>query len=210
MLDAARAEGVLLVYARSTNPPPHGPIRNLLSRGAKGVVAFLVGDGRIVHFQSYRLVNGEIARSLAAYCGQGVYLDVALAWVVDRLATCPLELRRDSKRASGYNLPRLFGHFWKLVLTAGTRPLRMIAVLGGFSMLVALGLAVKAFYEKLINQVPVAGWTSLIVVLSFFSGVTLFSLAIIAEYLGLSLNMAMGKPTYLSVSRPASKPGSAP
>jgi len=210
MLDAALAEGVLLVYARPTNPPPHGAVRNLLSRGAKGVVAFLIGDGRIVHFQSYRLVNGEIARSLAAYCGQGVYLDVALAWVVDRFSTCPLELRGDSTRASGYNLPRLFGHFWRLVLTAGTRPLRMIAALGGFSMLVALGLAVKAFYEKLINQVPVAGWTSLIVVLSFFSGVTLFSLSIIAEYLGLSLNMAMGKPTYLSVSRPAQKPGSAP
>lgn len=210
MLDAARSEGALLVYARPTNPPPHGFLRNLCSRGAKSLVSFLVGDKRIVHFQSFRLVNGEIARSLAAYCGQGVYLDIALSWVADKLAICPVEVRRDDQRASGYNYSRLIGHFWRLILTAGTRPLRLIAVLGVFSMMVALGISVKAFWEKWFNQVPVAGWTSLIVVLSFFSGVTLFALAVIAEYLGLSLSMAMGKPTYLTVSRPSGKRGKAP
>jgi undecaprenyl-phosphate 4-deoxy-4-formamido-L-arabinose transferase len=55
----------------------------------------------------------------------------------------------------------------------------------------------------------VEGYTSLLIVVCFFSGVILFSLGIIAEYLGLALTMAMGKPLYLTVSRlrPPEKPG---
>ena len=78
----------------------------------------------------------------------------------------------------------------------------MIALLGGFSILVAVAVMFKAFLDKYLHQVPVAGWTSLIVVLSFFSGVILFSLSVIAEYIGLTLNMAMGRPTYLVVYHP--------
>jgi undecaprenyl-phosphate 4-deoxy-4-formamido-L-arabinose transferase len=39
-------------------------------------------------------------------------------------------------------------------------------------------------------------------VICFFSGVILFSLGIIAEYLALTLTTAMGRPLYVTVSRP--------
>ena len=210
LLDEAIASGSGLIYGRPVNPPPHGWFRNLLSWGAKRVVSLLVGNDRIGLFQSYRLVDGEVARSLAAYCGRGVYLDIALDWVVDRVSTAPVTLRTEGGRPSGYNLLKLLSHFWRLVLTAGTRPLRMIAVLGGISILMAVGVTFKAIYERLMHQVPVAGWTSLIVVLSFFSGVILFSLSVIAEYMGLTLNMAMGRPTYLVVYHPPRQRGKTP
>jgi undecaprenyl-phosphate 4-deoxy-4-formamido-L-arabinose transferase len=206
LLDRALVTGAPLVYARPANPPPHGRLRNLLSRLAKTVVALLVGNPRVGLFNSFRLMSGEIARSLAAYCGHRVYLDIALSWVVDRVATCPVTLRQERRRASGYTLLKLLSHFWSLVLTAGTRPLRAIALLGALTILVAIGISVNAVHAKLVHKVEVAGWTSLIIVLSFFSGVTLFSLSVIAEYLGLTLNMAMGKPTYLVVSQPPRKP----
>jgi undecaprenyl-phosphate 4-deoxy-4-formamido-L-arabinose transferase len=206
LLDRALATGAQLVYARPSNPPPHGPLRNALSRLAKRGVALLVGDPRIALFNSFRLMTGEIARSLAAYCGHRVYLDVALGWIVGSVTTCPVVLREERGRASGYTLLKLTAHFWRLILTTGTRSLRLIAMLGAFSILVAIGVSVNSLHAKLIHQVPVAGWTSLIILLSFFSGVTLLCLAVIAEFLGVTLNMAMGKPTYLVVSEPPRTP----
>jgi polyisoprenyl-phosphate glycosyltransferase len=206
LLDRALATGAQLVYARSSNAPPHGPLRNGMSRLAKLSVALMVGNSRIVLFNSFRLMSGEVARSLAAYCGHGVYLDIALGWVVDRVATCPVLLRQERGRPSGYTFVQLLLHFWRMVITSGTRPLRAIALLGVFSILVAIGVSVHALHAKIVHQVEVAGWTSLIILLSFFSGVTLFGLSVIAEYLGVTLNMAMGKPAYLVVSRPPQKP----
>ena len=57
-------------------------------------------------------------------------------------------------------------------------------------------------YAKIAHRVPIQGWTSLIIAVSLFSGMILFSLGVIAEYLALALTMAMGKPLYLLVSRP--------
>ena len=161
------------------------------------------GTAQMAHFNSYRLVRGDIARSLAAYCGHGVYLDVALAWVVGRWATGPVTLRPDRRfRPSGYTFRRLFAHFGRLILTAGTRPLRLISVVGFLAVLAGAGLSAVIVCGALRHQIPVQGYTSLIVVICFFSGVVLFSLGIIAEYLALSLTTGMGRPLYVTVSRP--------
>src|SRR5664279_5536740 len=77
-LDVALSQGSQLVYADPVNTPPHNMLRNGTSRLAKWVFStFLTGNSDGV-FQSYRLVLGEIGRSVAAYAGSGVYLDVAI------------------------------------------------------------------------------------------------------------------------------------
>jgi undecaprenyl-phosphate 4-deoxy-4-formamido-L-arabinose transferase len=50
------------------------------------------------------------------------------------------------------------------------------------------------------------GWTSTMVVLLVSTGAILFALGVIAEYVGVNVNMAMGKPAYLIVSDPALGP----
>jgi undecaprenyl-phosphate 4-deoxy-4-formamido-L-arabinose transferase len=202
MLDAALDADAALVYGAPRNAPSHGLVRNALSRFVKRASALIVGDPQMAHFNSFRLVRGDIARTLAAYCGHGVYLDVGLAWVVGRWTTCPVSLRPDRGRPSGYTFGKLAEHFGRLILTAGTRPLRVIALLGFLSVLVAIGLSALMVWRKITLQIPVQGYTSLIVVICFFSGVILFSLGIIAEYLAQGLAMAMGRPLYVTVSRP--------
>ena len=201
MLDVALTQRARLVYAQPTNPPPHGLLRNALSRSAKLVSSKMLGN-RIGAFNSFRLIEGEIARGVAAYCGANVYLDVALSWVVGRAAHCPLALRSERGRPSGYTFRRLFRHFWQLVLTSGTLPLRFVALVGAFSIVFSFAISVWAAWQRLQNKVPVQGWTSTFIVTCFFSGLILISLGIIAEYLGVAVSMAMGKPAYLIVSRP--------
>ncbi len=202
MLDAALSERVQLVYARPRNSPPHGWLRNATSRLAKTLANSMIGVGTTGHFSSYRLVAGEVARSLAAYCGCGVYLDVALRWIVARVGFCPVSLRPEQGRPSGYSLGRLLSHFSFLVMTAGARPLRFISLLGVVAMGLALVIALWAMYAKLRGQVPVQGWTSLVIVVTFFSGCILLALGVIAEYLALNLSITMGKPLYLVTTTP--------
>ncbi len=209
MLDIALSSNSRLVYAKPTNSPPHGFLRNALSRSAKLVSSKMLGN-RIGAFNSFRLIEGEIARGVAAYCGADVYLDVALSWVVGSAAHCALALRTERGRPSGYTFQRLFRHFWQLVLTSGTLPLRLVAVMGAVSIVFGFLISLWAIWQRLENRVPVQGWTSIFIVTCFFSGVILISLGVIAEYLGVAVSMAMGKPAYLIVSRPAEDFGRKP
>ena len=202
LLDAAMQNNVQLVYAQPNNNPPHGLLRNLLSVSAKKIASLLIGNRNINEVNSFRLIDGEIARSLAAYCGNSVFLDVALLWVVANICRCPVRLRREMDRPSGYSMYKLLKHFWELLLTSGTRPLRLITTIGFGSMLLAITITVFALWMKFHLQVPVQGWTSLVIVVSFFSGCILMALGIIAEYLAVTLTIVMGKPLYLVTAKP--------
>ena len=202
LIDCAVASALQLVYAQPTNPPPHGWLRNTLSRTAKGISTRLLGNRSIGSFNSFRLVDGEIARTLAAYCGNGVYLDVGLFWIAGQIGHCPIHLRNEMGRPSGYSYLKLIGHFWSLILTTGTRPLRFITVMGFFSILLALAIAAYALHGKIVGQVPVQGWASLLIVVAFFSGCILAALGVIAEYLAVTMGIVMGKPLYVVSTKP--------
>jgi hypothetical protein len=205
-LDVALKQGAQLVYAEPVNPPPHNLLRNGSSRLAKWVFStFLTGRTEST-FQSYRLVLGEIGRSVAAYAGSGVYLDVAMGWVSSPPAACPVRLRNEGGRPSGYSTRALLSHFVHLVLSSGTRALRMVSALG---VLFGLGGLCFALYLLVVrfttNTIP-QGWTSTMVVVLMSTGAILFSLGVIAEYLGVVVHMAMGKPLYLIVGDPQDGP----
>lgn len=197
LLETAMTEQADVVYAAPSNEPPHGILRNAASRGAKRIVASLAGDAPSRAFNSYRLLLGEVARSVAAYAGPGIYLDVALHWVSRRTTTCAMPMRAEGGRASGYSGRSLLSHFWRLVLSSGTKPLRWVSYTGvGFA---ALAVVVTALL--VVGRLSIAwdapGWASTLAVLFFCTGVILFCIGVIAEYLGVAVNMAMGKPLYL-------------
>lgn len=202
LLDTALCSGAQLTYASPQNPPPHGWLRNSLSRTAKWIGVHVLGNTLIGRFNSFRLLEGDVARSLAAYCGSGVFLDVALGWVVGSVAYAPVMLRAEHNHRSGYTFGSLLQHFWRMLLSSGTKPLRFITLLGACSIIVALLLTIYALWMKIQRAVPVQGWASLVIVSSFFSGSILLALGIIAEYLAVSLNIVMGRPLYVIVPHP--------
>jgi undecaprenyl-phosphate 4-deoxy-4-formamido-L-arabinose transferase len=202
MLDCALEQSLQLVYALPTNPPPHGWLRNILSWTAKEISTRLLGNRTIGHFNSFRLIDGEIARTLAAYCGNSVYLDVGLFWVTGRIGHHPVRLRNELGRPSGYSYYKLIGHFWHLILTTGTRPLRLITIVGFCSIFLAIAITVYALYGKFSSRIPVQGWASLVITVSFFSGCILAALGVIAEYLAVTMGIVMGKPLYVVSSKP--------
>lgn len=202
MLDQAVNQSLQLVYAQPIKPAPHGWFRNTMSKTAKYLATKLLGNSQIGMFNSFRLMDGEVARTLAAYCGHGVYLDVGLFWIAGRIGQCPVMLREELERPSGYSIVKLVNHFWTLVLTTGTRPLRLITLTGFSSLILAIAISCYALYGKLFLNTAVQGWASLLIVVSFFSGATLTSLGVIAEYLAVTMGIAMGRPLYVVATKP--------
>jgi undecaprenyl-phosphate 4-deoxy-4-formamido-L-arabinose transferase len=207
LLDTAMEHNASVTYAMPSNPAPHGFLRNVASKGAKKAVRFLLSSDDATSYQSFRLVTGEVARSVAAYAGHGVYLDVAMGWIADKTATCPVLLREEGDRRSGYRLRSLLSHFWRMVISSGTRGLRMVSLIGAIFALAGIGLAIYFVIAYLTGHgAGQQGWTSTMVVLLVSTGAILFALGVIAEYVGVNVNMAMGKPAYLIVSDPALGP----
>ena len=204
LLDTAYENTAQLVYGTPTNPPPHSAFRNAGSRFAKRLFAGSLSDGGFAEFNSYRLILGEIGRSVAAYTGTGVYLDVALSWVVADVTTCPVVARSEGREANNYGFRKLAGHFGRLLVSSGTKPLFFVSWLGILFVLLGAAVSIWVAYQRITGELVIAGWASTFIALMLIGGAMLFSLGIIAQYVGAATNMSLGKPLYLVVRDPAS------
>ena len=202
MIDRAYDEHAQLVYADPTNEAPHGLLRNLASKTVKWLFVKVLADSSFAEFNSYRLILGEVGRSVAAYTGSGVYLDVALSWVVADVAKQPVISRAEGRPASNYSMRKLISHFGRLVVSSGTRPLLFVSILGGVFVVIGAILTLWIIASLIFSNVPVSGWPSTMVAILIVGGATLLSLGIIAQYVGAATNMSLGKPLYVVVSDP--------
>jgi glycosyltransferase involved in cell wall biosynthesis len=202
LLETAAREHAPLVYGRATGGAPHARWRNATSGGVKWLASRVLLPRDLGYFSSFRLVEGELGRSVGAYAGNGSYLDVALSWVVDRVVVCEVTPGRELRDRSGYSWRSLVGHFVRLVLSAGTRPLRIVSGIGVGSALGAVAAIAYVVYQRIAHGVPAAGWTSLLAVTLLVGGITMLSLGIVAEFLGIVVRTSIGRPLYLVRSDP--------
>lgn len=202
MLRKAQSQYSSLVYANPTEGPPHGVVRNVASRSAKRIFGLITGTH--VQFNSFRLMEGAIARSVAAYVGADVYLDVALLWALGPPAYCPVPMRSEASK-SAYSYRRLLSHFWRLVLSTGTRPLRLVAGLGALMATLGLIAAIFVVYSKLIGAYDSPGWASVMITVILVGGALLVAIAVLAEYVGYAVGIVMGKPLYVIAHDPSQR-----
>ena len=198
MLDVAMAEQAPLVYAEPTNPPPHGWLRNAASRGAKWLFVQVLSSGDVPLLRELPAGArraGTQRRRVRRVRGLPRRRHRLGGRPVRPAAPCSC-VRRGAR--SGYSFRRLLSHFWRLVISSGTRTLRLVSATGVVFALLGFVLAGllpggaaddRAGRRRAGRRRWWPCWSA--------SGMVLFALGVIAEYVGVAVSMAMGKPPYL-------------
>jgi polyisoprenyl-phosphate glycosyltransferase len=76
-------------------------------------------------------------------------------------------------------------------------PIKFISVFGVLISFIGFISAVIVFVNKILNDVPVQGWTSLMIVVLLLSGVQLITLGIIGEYLWRNFDATRERPIFV-------------
>ena len=197
LLDAAFDARARLVYAVPSGPPPHGRLRNAASRAVKRLARSVLMPGRSVDFSSFRLLHGDLGRALARDAGPNLYLDAALDWVVEEPAGHPVGFRAEGRPAESYSFRRLRQHFWRLVLSSGVRPLRLIAFGGATFALAGLAVAAVVLWLGLRGGTGYTGWASTLAAVLVVGGVLMLVLAALAGYLAIVSSTLMGRRAFI-------------
>jgi undecaprenyl-phosphate 4-deoxy-4-formamido-L-arabinose transferase len=209
MLDVALDQNAQLVYGRHDQKAPHAWWRNATSAVARRLGRWMAGSD-LQSFSSFRLILGTHARAVAAYCGPRIYLDSALRWAIGSVDTCVVstrpEWRTGSESGSGYSFGSLLSHFWTLVLSSGTRPLRIVSLIGTLCAVTGFVGAIVIVVGQFRSDFDVPGWASMIVALLVTNGLVLFALGVVAEYVGALLRTVQGRPLYIIVDDPKDGP----
>lgn len=76
-------------------------------------------------------------------------------------------------------------------------PVRIMSAIGSLFALIGFCLAIFFIVERIMHQVPIQGWTSMIVILIVIGGLQMMMLGIIGEYLWRTLDESRKRPNYI-------------
>jgi glycosyltransferase involved in cell wall biosynthesis len=169
--------------------------RNAASVLSKKVVSFVMGTQSIRDITSYRIFRTHIRQAFEFYQGPDLLLDVLLTWGTDSFSTVPVEENPRTVGKSNYSLIKLIKMALILLTSYTTVPLRFASILGFFFTLVgALVLVYVLVTYFIFGSEP--GFPFLASAIVIFSGVQLFALGIMGEYLARVFDRTNGRPTY--------------
>lgn len=132
------------------------------------------------------------------------YLRGMRSWVGFRQTGIAVERAERHSGNSKYSISRLFKLATDGIFAFSIVPIRAAALLGALAMLVSLIYAAYALYIKLFSHTSPQGFTGLLVTVIFLSGMILFFLGMIGEYVGRIYEETKGRPQYI-VSRRAGR-----
>lgn len=98
---------------------------------------------------------------------------------------------------SGYSFSKLVNQLLYDINTHSDLPLRIMRNIGIVAFLVSLVLGIIFFVQYLRGSITVPGWTSIILVLLASTGLTLFSVGMLGQYMINILNEAKKTPNYV-------------
>ena len=204
---AKLADGYDIVYGTPANRRQHSLFRNLASFITRLALQSVMNAEIARRASEFRAFRTALRDAFVDYRSPSVNLDVLLAWGTSRFAA--VEVRHDARQsgASGYTLRKLIVHAANMMTGFSTLPLQFASVAGFVFALFGFGLLVYVLLRYLIDGSSVPGFPFLASIIAIFSGVQLFALGIIGEYLARMHLRTMERPPYVvgeSVGRSAS------
>lgn len=124
---------------------------------------------------------------------------LALLEASSSTAYIPYVRRKREYGESGYNLSKKLNVFISLLVCNTYLPLRIMTIAGFFFAGAAFLFTIVVLIASLTtgSPIPVRGWASLALLITFFSGLILASLGVVGEYLWRIFDEVRKKPQYL-------------
>lgn len=176
----------------------HSGFRNFGSWVNYQTVRILIGKPKEMKTSSFWVIRKYVRDYIIEYKSQFTHLQGLFLRTVstEKIASVPVEHFERAYGTSNYTLKKLIG-LWSNIMGFSTVPLKFAEKVGALFSIIGIVGAIVVFIRKLLHPAMVMGWASMMVGLFFFSGLILFFLGIIGEYIGrLFLNMS-NSPQYV-------------
>lgn len=125
------------------------------------------------------------------------YLRGMRSWIGFRQTGIAVERAERHSGRTKYGLLRLLKLAADGLFSFSIVPIRAAALAGAFVMFLSMIYVFYAVYVKIFLHISPQGFTALIVAITFLSGVVLFFLGIIGEYIGRIYEETKGRPQYV-------------
>ena len=168
----------------------------------------LVFDGFSPQGVGFFLVDRQVADVLIRCKEKNAHLIGLILWSGFKYATVEYDRAEREHGKSRWTFRKKLKYFVDAFTAFSYLPLRLASALGLFLAAGGGFYAIFVVIVRLLNRVPVPGWTALMVVVLLVSGVQLVILGIVGEYLWRNFDATRSRPLFIVDSIYEPKPRS--
>lgn len=147
--------------------------------------------------RDYRLMTRQVADAILSMTEYNRFTKGIFGWVGYETKWLEYENVMRNKGETKWSFWKLFFYSIEGITAFSTMPLAIASVMGVLFCVAAFVLIIVTIIRKLLYGDPTSGWPSLVCIISMVSGVQLFCLGIVGQYLSKTYMEVKRRPIYL-------------
>lgn len=147
--------------------------------------------------RDYRLMTRQVVDAILSMTEYNRFTKGIFGWVGYETKWLEYENVERRKGETKWSFWKLFLYSLEGIIAFSTVPLTIASVAGVFFCLVAFIIIIVTIVRKMVFGDPTSGWPSLVCIIMMVSGVQLFCLGIVGQYLSKTYMEVKRRPIYL-------------
>jgi glycosyltransferase involved in cell wall biosynthesis len=136
-----------------------------------------------LRFSSFRIMTRALIEALIQFRGYTITINSLICMNTQRVRNATLRVEPRKYGESGYSFYNLAALALNHVFNFSAVPLKVMSVVGGMISLLAMIYALLVVYWRITGKIGAAGFATIAVLLSFYSGVILLAIGIMGQYI---------------------------
>ncbi len=191
-------EGYKIVYAKRKKRRGESPFKLITAKMFYKALNSLSNVDIPKDTGDFRLVDKEVIEVIKELPEHNKFLRGLFSWVGYKQT--PIEYERNERYAGKTKYP--LGKMLKLatdgIIGFSTKPLKIVGALGICSILISIIILIYSILSYILSWNNLtAGWTSIMVTVTFFAGIQLMSLWVMSEYIARIYDESKNRPEYI-------------
>lgn len=197
MIRSIEEEGYDSVATRRVTRKGEPPIRSFFARRFYGLIN-KISDADIVDgARDFRMMKRDMVNAILSMPEYNRFTKGIFGWVGFKTKWIEFE---NVERATGetkWSFWKLFRYALEGIIAFSTVPLTIVSLIGVIVCIIAFLFLLFVVIRAAIFGDPVAGWPSLICVISFLSGIQLLGIGVVGMYLSKTYLETKKRPIYI-------------
>ena len=190
-------QGYDSVATRRVNRKGEPPVRSFFARMFYRLMRKISKTEIMDGARDYRMMTRQMADAILEMKEYNRFTKGIFGWVGFRTKWLEFENIERKKGETKWSFWKLFLYSLDGIMAFSTAPLSIASVFGMLFCLVAFVFMIFIFVKALIYGDPVAGWPSMMCIISLIGGVQLLCLGIMGQYMSKMYMEVKDRPKYL-------------
>lgn len=197
MIKGLEEEGYDCVATKSTSRNGYSFLRKIFTKWFYKIISKISKTEMVAGARDYRLMTRQMVNSVLEMSEYNRYSKGLFEFVGYNVKWIDFENQERVAGTTKWSFWKLFTYAIEGIVAFSTAPLAIASIAGFLFCLVSFIMIIIIIAKTIIFGDPTSGWPSLVCIIFFVSGIQLFCLGIIGEYLSKTYLETKKRPIYI-------------